>query len=246
MVMPPPSIHPDWPAPPTVGACVSTRVGGVSLPPYDSLNLGSHVGDDEAAVAENRARLRVVLPAEPVWLNQVHGVAVADADMATGVPTADAAVARQPGRVCAVLTADCLPVLFCDEGGTVVGAAHAGWRGLVEGVLEATVQRMAVPTATVLAWLGPAIGPQAFEVGEEVRAAFIAIDPAAATAFVPGVRAGKWMADLFELARQRLRRMGVVRIHGGGTCTHADGARFYSYRRDGVTGRFASLIWLAR
>lgn len=240
-----PLIHPDWPAPANVRACVTTRAGGVSLAPYDSLNLGSHVGDDGAAVAENRARLRVGLPSEPLWLNQVHGVAVADADIATGVPTADAAVTHHPGRVCAVLTADCLPVLFCDEAGSVVAAAHAGWRGLVGGVLESTVAHMGVPAGSVLAWLGPAIGPHAFEVGAEVRAAFLAADGGAGSAFVPGAREDKWMADLFALARRRLARIGVLRIHGGGICTHADAARFYSYRRDGVTGRFASMIWLA-
>jgi YfiH family protein len=241
-----PLILPDWPAPAAVRACVTTRAGGVSLPPYDSLNLGSHVGDDFAAVTANRARLRACLPAEPVWLNQVHGVTVANADTARGIPEADAAVARTPGQMCAVLTADCLPALFCDDAGTVVGAAHAGWRGLADGVLEATVARMGVPPHRLLAWLGPAIGPSAFEVGDEVRTIFVSADPAASAAFAPGMKAGKWMADLFMLARLRLGRIGVTRIHGGGACTHADAARFYSYRRDGVTGRFASLIWLAR
>lgn len=241
-----PLIQPEWPAPAAVRACVTTRVGGVSLAPYDGLNLGDHVGDGVDAVIENRARLRAWLPAEPLWLSQVHGVAVADADRVDGElpPEADAAVARQPGNVCAVLTADCLPVLFCDEAGTVVAAAHAGWRGLLEGVLEATVTRMAVPPKTLLAWMGPAIGPQAFEVGDEVRAAFVAEDPAAASGFKPGRQAGKWMADLFLLARLRLERVGVTRIHGGGVCTHRASEQFYSYRRDGRTGRFASLIWI--
>lgn len=239
-----PLLEPDWPLPAGVQARVSTRAGGVSAAPYASLNLGSHVGDDADAVAMNRARLRHLLPAEPLWLQQVHGIAVADADADDGVPTADAAVARRPGRVCAVLTADCLPVLLCDAAGTVVGAAHAGWRGLAEGVIEATLARMAVPPHTVMAWLGPAIGPQAFEVGDEVRARFLGLDAAAAAAFVPATAAGKWMADLFLLARQRLERAGVVSVHGGGVCTHGDPGRFYSYRRDRVTGRFASLIWL--
>ena len=239
-----PLLTPDWPAPPKVRALVTTRGGGVSAPPFEAFNLGSHVGDAPQAVAVNRARLRALLPGEPCWLNQVHGLAVADADDARGVPEADAAVARQPGRVCAVLTADCLPVLFCDRAGSVVAAAHAGWRGLAAGVLEATVTRMAVPAQQVIAWLGPAIGPAAFEVGGEVREAFVAQDAATAAAFVPGAR-GKWMADLFRLARLRLARAGVSSVHGGGVCTHADRARFYSYRRDGVTGRFASLIWLA-
>lgn len=236
-------IVPDWPAPANVRACVTTRAGGVSLPPYDSFNLGSHVGDAPAAVAENRARLRAQLPEAPVWLEQVHGIEIADIDAAHGVPRADAAVARRAGAVCAVLTADCLPVLLCDDAGTVVAAAHAGWRGLAGGVLEATVARMAVPPARIVAWLGPAIGPAAFEVGGEVRAAFVASDPASAAAFVAAPDAGKWFADLYALARLRLARCGVVSVYGGGACTHADGARFYSYRRDSVTGRFASLVW---
>lgn len=238
-----PVLIPDWPAPPQVRALVTTRGGGLSAPPFETFNLGSHVGDAAQAVAANRTRLRTLLPGEPCWLNQVHGVAVVEADDAQGVPEADAAVARRPGRVCAVLTADCLPVLFCDRAGSVVAAAHAGWRGLAAGVLEATVARMEVPTQQVIAWLGPAIGPAAFEVGGEVREAFISQDVAAAAAFVPGVR-GKWMADLFRLARQRLARAGVSSVHGGDLCTHADRTRFYSFRRDGVTGRFASLIWL--
>ncbi len=237
-------IVPDWPVPPNVRALVSTRAGGSSSAPWDGFNLGEHVGDSAAAVAANRARLREMLPAEPAWLSQVHGTAVADADAAIGVPVADAAVARTPGKVCAVLTADCLPVLFCDESGTVVAAAHAGWRGLAAGMLEVTVERMGVPAHRILAWLGPAIGPAAFEVGEEVRAAFVDADSAAAASFARGKQPGKWMADLFGLARRRLTGAGVERIHGGGVCTYADARRFYSYRRDGVTGRFASLVWI--
>ncbi|NLF54060.1 MAG: peptidoglycan editing factor PgeF [Thauera phenolivorans] len=240
-----PLIVPDWPAPPTVRALVSTRAGGVSHPPYESLNLATHVGDATQAVSENRARLRKLLPSEPLWLEQVHGCTVAVTETGGGVPCADASVARTPGRVCAVLTADCLPVLFCNEAGTVVAAAHAGWRGLAAGVLEATLARMEVPPREVIAWLGPAIGPASFEVGGEVRDAFVGDDAGAAAAFRPGDRAGKWMADLFQLARLRLTRAGVSAVHGGGICTHADSARFYSYRRDGVTGRFASLVWLA-
>ena len=238
-------IVPDWPAPRAVRALVSTRAGGVSLPPYDSLNLAGHVGDAPQAVADNRARLRGLLPAEPVWLEQVHGCAVAATEAATGVPRADASVARTPGQVCAVLTADCLPVLFCDRAGSAVAAAHAGRRGLAAGVQEATQARMGVPAQEVIARLGPAIGPASFEVGEEVRDAFVGRDEGAASAFRPGERAGKWMADLFQLARLRLARAGVAAVYGGGICTHADRARFYSYRRDGVTGRFASLVWLA-
>ncbi|MBV2264077.1 MAG: peptidoglycan editing factor PgeF [Thauera sp.] len=235
---------PRWSLPPGVRAVVSTREGGASLPPWASFNLGSHVGDDARAVAANRARLCAAIGAQPAWLEQVHGCAVADADGAIGVPEADAAVARIPGRACAVMTADCLPVLFCDDAAGVVAAAHAGWRGLAAGVLERTVERMGVAPGRMRAWLGPAIGPAAFEVGDEVRAAFVGADPGAAAAFVAGVVPGKWMADLFLLARRRLEAAGVVRIDGGGVCTVADATNFYSYRRDGTTGRFASLIWL--
>lgn len=237
-------LRPDWELPPGVGALLTTREGGQSGGPFASFNLGAHVGDDPAAVAANRARLSAFLPADPTWLNQVHGADVADADICQGVPQADGALARSRGRVCAVLTADCLPVLLCDDDASVVAAAHAGWRGLAAGVLENTVVSMGVPPHRLRAWLGPAIGPQAFEVGEEVRAAFVAADPAAATAFVPGAAPGKWLADLFLLARQRLRAAGVTRVSGGGVCTVATPQSFYSYRRDGLTGRFASLVWL--
>lgn len=239
-------LRPDWEVPAGVRALVTTREGGVSCAPYASFNLGDHVGDAPEAVAANRARLRQQLPAEPLWLSQVHGVAVADAEAASAgaPPVADAAVARGAGRVCVVLTADCLPVLFCDDAGVVVAAAHAGWRGLAAGVLEATVARMGVAPGTIRAWLGPAIGPAAFEVGDEVRAAFVRDDPGAAAAFARGRHAGKWRADLFTLARRRLNHAGVLQIDGGGVCTVSDAGRFYSYRRDGVTGRFASLIWL--
>lgn len=224
---------PEWPAPRNVRALVTTRAHG---------NLADHVGDDKSAVAARRAALRGHLPAEPLWLTQVHGsrcVAVEDAP--TGVE-ADASFARSANRVCAVLTADCLPVLFCDAAGTVVAAAHAGWRGLLGGVLESTVAAMAVPPRHLLAWLGPAIGPAAFEVGEEVRIAFVSADPDAFSAFTarPG---GKWLCDLYVLARQRLARLGVVRVFGGGRCTFAETALFYSYRRERETGRMASLIW---
>ena len=235
---------PQWSLPPGVRAAVSTREGGASLPPWASFNLGRHVGDDAHAVAANRARLCAAIGAEPVWLEQVHGCAVADADCAAGVPEADAAVAHVFRRACAVMTADCLPVLFCDDDATVVAAAHAGWRGLAAGVLERTVERMGVAPGRVRAWFGPAIGPAAFEVGDEVRAAFVGADPGAAAAFVTGGAPGKWLADLFMLARRRLEAAGVVRIDGGGVCTVADPTNFYSYRRDGTTGRFASLIWL--
>jgi len=237
-------IAPDWPAPAKVHALVTTRHGGVSMAPYASLNLGDHVGDDPDAVAANRSLLQASLPAQPVWLKQVHGSGIADADHALGVPEADGSVARQENVVCAVLTADCLPVLLCDRTGTVVAAAHAGWRGLADGVIEATARAMAVETGEILAWLGPAIGPQAFEVGDEVRQVFMAHDPAAELAFIPSARAGKWLADIYLLARQRLARIGVTQVYGGDYCTLTDSERFFSYRRDGVTGRMASLVWI--
>lgn len=234
---------PDWPAPANVRAFVTTRHGGVSSGPYASFNLGGHVGDSPVAVAQNRAILRACLPGEPLWLEQVHGTVVADASEPSPRQCADASVATQPGRVCAVMTADCLPVLFCDETGHVVAAAHAGWRGLVAGILEETLSRMNVAPQSVMAWLGPAIGPSAFEVGQDVFDAFAALHPGDAVAFMPGVAPGKWQADLFALARWRLARAGVERVYGGGICTHSDPERFFSYRRDGVTGRFATLVW---
>lgn len=240
-------IVPDWPLPAGVHALITTRAGGVSQAPYASLNLGDHVGDDPAAVAANRQRLRQALVGadEPVWLEQVHGTRVIDAALArTGAKPeqADAAFARQPGACCVVMTADCLPVLFCDVTGRVVAAAHAGWRGLCAGVLEQTVAAMAVPAQTLLAYLGPAIGPQAFVVGDEVRAAFVARDAGASAAF-SAQASRKWLADIYHLARLRLSACGVDRIFGGAWCTVDDAARFFSYRRDGRTGRMASLIW---
>lgn len=244
MSLPPEWIVPDWSAPQRVRALVTTRSGGVSAAPYASLNLGTHVGDAPEAVDHNRRLLARHLPAGPLWLQQVHGTTVVRADAVASGTEADAAFTAKAGTVCAVMTADCLPVLLCDRAGTKVAAAHAGWRGLVGGVLERTVEAMQVPPEDLMAWLGPAIGPAAFEVGDEVRAAFCAHDPAAAGAFAAGLQPGKWMADIYMLARQRLTASGVGRIDGGGECTVADPARFYSYRREGVTGRFASLIWL--
>ena len=235
---------PDWPASVRVRALQTLRGGGCSQAPWDSFNLGDHVGDDLAHVAANRAALRMQLPAEPLWLKQIHGIAVVNAKKSQESTEADAAFSWQQGVVCVVMTADCLPVLFCDRAGTVVAAAHAGWRGLVGGVLESTIHEMAVPAGELLAWLGPAIGPSAFEVGDEVRAAFVADDPGAVGAFVPHAP-GKWLADIYELARRRLRRAGVEAIYGGDLCTVSDPDRFFSYRRDGVTGRQATLIWLA-
>jgi len=243
-------ILPDWPAPAPVRAMMTTRAGGVSRPPYDNLNPASHVGDDPLAVAENRRILCVGLPDEPLWLSQVHGIRVAEVGSDGEGAEADASVARQPGQVCAVLTADCLPVLFCDRAGSVVAAAHAGWRGLAAGVLEATVAAMAVPAEGVMAWLGAAIGPDAFEVGEEVRATFVEQHPLAAVAFRPAFAGTldeaprKWLADLYALARIRLAAIGVTQVYGGGLCTLTDPSRFFSFRRDKATGRMASLIWL--
>ncbi|MBL8396795.1 MAG: peptidoglycan editing factor PgeF [Candidatus Accumulibacter sp.] len=240
---------PDWPVPPRVCSLITTRRGGVSLPPFDSFNLGAHVGDHPAAVAANRRMLTAVLPGEPFWLNQVHGTTVVEvfADKSLVAPKADAAYTRATEHVCAVMTADCLPVLFCDIGATVVAVAHAGWRGLQAGILEATVSRLPVSTSDLSVYLGPAIGPQAFVVGDEVREAFVAADGEAAASFTmsPFGDDHKWLADMYRLARLRLRRLGVARIHGGGECTFANPQRYFSYRRDGTTGRMASFIWLS-
>lgn len=239
-------IVPDWPAPPLVRSLITTRRGGVSRGVYASLNLGGHVGDDPLHVAENRRRVAVLVGDEPVWLDQVHGTRVIDAAdrmAADGPPEADGAFACRPGVVCSVMTADCLPVLLCDEAGTVVAAAHAGWRGLLAGVLEATIAAMRVPGMRLMAFLGPAIGARAFEVGDEVRAAFVAASADAAMAFQPAAR-GKWLADICLLARQRLAGQGVERVFGGDFCTASEADRFFSYRRDGRTGRMASMIWL--
>jgi len=252
-------IVPDWPAPARVRALSTTRHGGVSAGPYGladgtpgGLNLGTHVGDDPAAVAMNRQRLAAHLPAMPRWLEQAHGCGVVTADGASvDVPQADASIATETGHVCAIMTADCLPVLLCDAAGTVVGAAHAGWRGLCDGVIEATLARMAKhagPDPQWMAWLGPAIGPTAFEVGAEVRQAFLDRtsdeDRAAVeAAFRPGAP-GKYLADIYTLARIRLARAGCRQVHGGDTCTVTDADRFYSYRRDRTTGRMATLVWI--
>jgi len=239
-------IEAAWPAPPAVRALSTTRMGGVSSGVYAGLNLGDHVGDEPVSVARNRAllRQRIDLPAEPHWLRQVHGCGVADAACDEQRCEADAVIARGPGQVCAVLTADCLPLLLCDRRGSRVAAVHAGWRGLVEGVIESTVERLALSPRDLLCWLGPAIGPDAFEVGGEVRERFMEWGGRdAALAFRP-MGDGKWLADLYLLASQRLASAGVVSVHGGGLCTFADRRRFFSYRRDGTTGRMASLIWI--
>lgn len=238
-------IIPDWPAPTNVRAAVTTRMGGVSRVPYDSFNLAAHVGDDPEAVRANRARLRAALqlPAEPAWLQQVHGVNVIDATRAPVAAEADGAFATQPGVVCVVLTADCLPVFLCDRAGTRVAALHAGWRGLAAGVIERGVQTLGVPGHDLFVWLGPAIGPRAFEVGPEVRETFVLHDEQASRAFLAG-HGDRYLADIYLLARQRLARLGVEAVSGGGFCTVTDGTHFFSHRRDGTCGRMASLIWL--
>ena len=246
-------LTPEWPAPAGVRALSTLRGGGVSQAPYASFNLAQHVGDAAAAVAENRRALRAAakLPAEPAWLGQVHGICVRDLDSpgaaaaggAEAAGAADAAVTRQAGRVCAILTADCLPVLLAAESGDRVGAAHAGWRGLAAGVIEATVRALGGSPRELLAWLGPAIGPCHFEIGPEVRDRFMREDRGAGPAFEANSR-GRFMADLYVLARRRLERLGVERVYGGGACTYAEDNKYFSHRRDARTGRQASLIWL--
>lgn len=235
-------IVPDWPAPAAVKALITTRAGGVSRGPFASMNLGLRTTDDPRAVAANRQRLRACLPQEPKWLRQVHGADVVEADALTAAPEADASIARRPHTVCAALVADCIPVLLADRAGTAVAIAHAGWRGLARGVIENAVERMALPPPELVAYLGPGIGPRAFEVGADVRDAFLALDAQAQAAFAPHAP-GKWRADLFWLARRALLRSGVASVHGGTLCTHSDAGRFFSYRRDRTTGRMAAVIW---
>jgi len=257
-------IAPDWAAPVGVQGLMTTRLGGASVAPWDSLNLGVHVGDDPAAVLENRHRVRkeASLPSEPVWLEQVHGTSVVELDagstprVASTVeqlvqsprPRADASITRQPGVVCAIQVADCMPVLFAARDGSVVGAAHAGWRGLASGVLSATVSAMNRPADQLVAWMGPTIGAQHFEVGADVVAAFrdtaAPTDLAATEAAFTSRASGKWLCDLYALARLRLVALGITSISGGGWCTFGDSQRFFSYRRDGQTGRMAALVWL--
>ncbi len=237
-------ILPDWPAPNNVRALQTTRGGGLSVAPYDSLNLGTHVGDVPLTVVRNRMLLNTIFPGEPVWLEQVHGTTVASADTAGCVPQADACIARKSGAVCVVMTADCLPILLCDVQGTVVAAIHAGWRGLAAGVIEATVREMQINGAQLMAWLGPAIGRNAFEVGAEVREIFMQNNPASDAAFVAQTARGKYHADLYVLARLRLNALGITQIYGGDRCTYTESEQFFSYRRDGVTGRMGTFIWL--
>jgi len=244
------SLHPDWivphwPAPGGVRAVITTRAGGISPAPYDSMNFGLRSGDQESNVRRNRALLRRMLPAEPAWLRQVHGHRVVEADVAPDEVQADAAVAHAAGKVCVVMAADCMPVLLCDKAGTAVGAAHAGWRGLAGGVVEEAVRALDRAPGEIIAYLGPCIGPERFEVGDDVRAAFCAHDAQAACAFrpYPG-RPGNWLCDLYVLARRRLHGLGVRGVYGGGFCTVND-RRFFSHRRDqGTSGRMAGLIWL--
>lgn len=237
-------IRPDWPAPASVHAFATGRAGGVSGGPFASLNLGDHVGDDPASVVANRERLRCLagLPAEPRWLRQVHGATVATPEAPPA--EADAMFTQQPDVVCVVLTADCLPVLLCDTAGRHAAAAHAGWRGLAAGIIEATVKRLrAAGAGELIAWLGPAISAAAYEVGPEVRDALLSADPAAGAGFTRNAR-GRWQMDLPGLARRRLRALGIAASYGGELCTHGEPGRFFSHRRDGATGRQATLIWL--
>lgn len=236
-----PLMIPDWPAPANVQALQTTRQGGISQGVYASLNLGDHVRDHPQHVAHNRQLLSSYLPSEPVWLNQVHGVRVIDAAVASCVESADASFTTRKQVVCVTMTADCLPVLLCDQAGTAVAAIHAGWRSLCDGVIEATINAM--PAAgKLMAWLGPAIGPDAFEVGAEVKAQFIAQDAHAESAFKP--HGEKWLGDLYTIARQRLQASGITQIYGGNHCTFSEPETFFSFRRDGDTGRMASMIWL--
>lgn len=241
-------VQPDWPAPPNVKALQTTRLGGISQAPYDTLNLGDHVQDNPIHVAHNRQLLSDFVPSEPVWLNQVHGTRAIDAAQSSCIESADAAFTQKKEVVCVTMTADCLPVLICDTQGTIVAAIHAGWRSLCDGVIEQTIQSMLVqrpdlaPTQ-LMAWLGPAIGPQAFEVGEEVRAQFIANDSRATSAFV--ARGDKWLGNLPMIARQRLNTLSIEAVFGGHECTYFNHEKYFSFRRDGVTGRMATLIWLS-
>jgi YfiH family protein len=246
-------LAPDWAAPRSVRAAFTLRRGGVSAAPFDSLNVAAHVGDDREAVAENRRRLRdeLRLAEEPAWMEQVHGTEVLNLDMVhsaaragPSVATADAALTRREGHVCVVQVADCLPVLFAARDGSAVAAAHAGWRGLAAGVLEATVKSLAIDPGGLLAWIGPGIGPAHFEVGDEVRRAFLAHDTAAAGAFTANARR-RWQCDLPLLARARLAALGLAEVTGGTWCTYDDASRFFSFRRDGRCGRMAAVIWLA-
>jgi YfiH family protein len=238
-------IFPDWPAPETVRAVSTTRQHGVSVSPYDSFNLASHVGDNQAHVEQNRQRLcqDLELVGKPHWLDQIHGCDVVSLDESAHVPTADGSFSQEPGQACVVLTADCLPVLICNRQGTEVAAVHAGWRGLAGGIIRVAIEKFSSPADQLMVWLGPAIGPQAFEVGQDVFDAFVSPMPDATQAF-QARGGGHWLADLYQLARLQLSQLGVDEVYGGEFCTHSEPSRFYSFRRDGVTGRMASMIWI--
>lgn len=240
-------IVPAWPAPPHVKAFSTTRHGGVSIAPYDSFNLALHVGDVPAAVAANRARLKrtLELPNEPMWLEQVHGCTVASSAKSDEVPKADASISFTPDQVCVVMTADCMPILLTDVSGTRVGAVHSGWRGLADGVIEAAYQQLARDNTALMAWIGPSILQSAFEVGDDVRDIFCAEDPRFSRFFRANAR-GRWQADLVSIAKQKLLKLGASGIYGGDRCTYNDADDFFSFRRDGTTGRMATLIWLGR
>ena len=250
-------ITPNWPAPKNVHALQTNRHKGHSQAPFDSLNFGMHVNDNPMHVAQNRQLLSEHLPSEPVWLNQTHSITVVDAANTTCLPNADASFSTKKNVVCVVMTADCLPVLLCDKAGTIVIAVHAGWRGLCDGAIEASIDKACraaqIMPADLMAWLGPAIGPNAFEVGAEVRDQFIMQDGQAEAAFKPhkndNQEQNKWLANIYQIATQRLNNCGVSQVYGGGIesdfCTFTQKEQFFSYRRDGVTGRMASLIWLA-
>jgi YfiH family protein len=234
-------IVPDWPAPANVKAIQTTRNGGFSVAPYHSLNLAEHVQDDALSVTKNRQLLSQYVPSEPVWLNQVHGIEVIDAATSLCLQDADASFSKNENVVCVTMTADCLPVLLCSQKGTAVAAIHAGWRSLCDGVIEATIKSLGVQSSDLMAWLGPAIGPDAFEVGHEVRLAFMAKDGQAEQAFSPV--GDKWHGDLYLIARQRLNNQGITKIYGGGECTYLKSDQYFSFRRDGITGRMATMIW---
>ena len=235
-------ITPNWPAPANVKALQTTRNGGISVAPYNSFNLGSHVRDNPNHVAQNRQSLSQFLPSEPVWLNQVHGINVIDAANTACAPDADASYTTQKNVVCVTMTADCLPILLCDTAGTLVASIHAGWRSLCDGVIEATIAKMGAESSQLMAWFGPAIGPNAFEVGAEVREQFIAKDAQAKLAFKQ--HGNKYLSNIYQIATQRLNNCGVTRIDGGNFCTYSQTDQFFSFRRDGATGRMATLIWL--
>jgi YfiH family protein len=239
-------ISPDWPAPPNVHAAATLRTGGVSRAPFDELNLAKHVGDSGESVIENRRLLKAALqlPSEPYWLDQAHTDKVVEARvLSLSPPNADASVAMKAGVVCAVMTADCLPILLCSRDGSRVAAAHAGWKGLAAGILENTVGALGLPGTEVMAWLGPAISQPSFEVGDDVRIAFLAKDAGASSGFIANER-GRWQCDLYALARLNLSALGVREIYGGGYCTYSESERFFSYRRDGQCGRMSTLVWL--